>query len=50
MHQNIVEVPEIDVRQILGEDLLDFGIESLALVLVEFGAPDRSTHPLADWK
>src|SRR5215469_10241691 len=36
--QDIVVVPEVDRRQILGEDLLNLGIELLALVLVELHA------------
>src|SRR5215469_2622300 len=38
MDEHVVEVPEINVRKILGDDLLQLGIDDFALLLVEGGA------------
>src|SRR6516164_2226509 len=35
MHHHVVQIPEIDVGQIAGQDLLDFGINLLAPGLVQ---------------
>src|SRR5271157_6276084 len=38
MHQNVVEIPEIDVRQVYGDDLLDFIVDDFAFLLVDGAA------------
>ena len=51
MHHDILEVPQVDVRQIFGQNSLDFRIDLLARVLVRVRrAPGRSAHPRADWR
>ena len=47
VHQNVVEIPEIDVGQFVGQGALDFRVELLAGVLVEFvaGLVDQRIHP-----
>src|SRR5215469_13358651 len=36
MHQNVVKIPQVNIGQVLGEDLLDLGIVVFAGVLVRF--------------
>src|SRR5215467_1840053 len=36
VHQHVVEIPQIDVRQVSRQDRLYFRIENLALLLVRF--------------
>ncbi len=38
VYQNVVEIPEIDVRQVIGKDLLYLVVDCLALLLVERAA------------
>ena len=38
VHQHIVEIPEIDVGQVFGDDALNFVIDDFALLLVERAA------------
>jgi hypothetical protein len=46
MHQNVVEVPEIDVRQILSQDALHLGIQRLAHIGIDLPPSfvDESVH------
>ena len=37
MHEHVVEIPEVDVRQVLRQDVLNFEIELLAGVLIDLG-------------
>ena len=38
VHQHIVQIPQIDVRQVLGQDLLDLVVDDLAFCLIESAA------------
>src|SRR3974390_152136 len=35
MHQHIIQIPQIDVRQLIRNDLLHLGVNRLALLLIE---------------
>ena len=41
VHQDIIQIPEIYVRQIAGEDLLYLGVDLSALALIELAAALR---------
>src|ERR1700750_1572838 len=34
MYENVVEIPQVNIRKVFCEDLLDFSIDQLALLLV----------------
>src|ERR1039458_4605077 len=46
VYQHVVEIPQIDVRQVFCQDLLDLVIQRLALLLVQgtLGLTDQLVH------
>jgi hypothetical protein len=38
MHQNIIQIPEINVRKFIGEDALQFRVGGLTRILIDLAA------------